>query len=208
MSDESNEESKGSPLLTVFAVLFLFGTLAAIALPGYLRFGSKSKVSEVKTNLRAAYTAQKAYFAEKDVYDAKLATLGFKPDRGNRYAYFLATRGPVHRRDAEVEPPLAADAVIIGADRHRHASIPDFPGFAETGCPILACTGTTGARLSGPGLFNGDNGNGSVFMVAGAGNVDTDDALDCWSICSEERTAADGEKIPGGQPHCDRDDLR
>ncbi|MGH0028440.1 MAG: type IV pilin protein [Myxococcota bacterium] len=46
----------------------IIGLLAAIAIPGYLRFQLKSKVTEASTNLRAIAKAESAYFAEHSHY--------------------------------------------------------------------------------------------------------------------------------------------
>lgn len=207
MSDEPKEESGGSPFLNVVAVLFILGILAAIALPGMTpKFGSRSKMSEAKANLKAAYTSHRAYFAEKDVYDPHAASIGFGPERGNRYAYFLATRGPVQRRDkAEVPSMPANDVVIIGGDSFRYPGTREFASFGETGCPIAPCVSPAGTRLVGPGLVN--EPTGGAFMVAAVGNIDGDETLDCWSICSENRTAADGSVITGSVPWNDRNDV-
>ena len=63
------------------------GILAAIAIPNFIRFQAKSKQSECKTNLKAAYVAQKSYFAEKDDYGETAEEIGFMPEGRNRYLY-------------------------------------------------------------------------------------------------------------------------
>src|SRR5438105_11937960 len=73
-----------------------------------------AKTSEAKANLKALYTAQKAYFQEKDKLGTTMPEVGFAPERKNRYTYFLAPSGPVERRKAGAEK--TANAVIIGLD--------------------------------------------------------------------------------------------
>ncbi|HEX4382201.1 MAG TPA: hypothetical protein VH083_04605 [Myxococcales bacterium] len=51
------------------------------------------KSSEAWGNLRGLHTAEIAYFNELHTYSADLAELGFAPERGNRYAYYLDTAG-------------------------------------------------------------------------------------------------------------------
>jgi hypothetical protein len=58
------------------------------------RFKLAAKASEAKANLKAFCTTQRAYYAERDTYVADLLKLGFRPERKNRVAYFLARRVP------------------------------------------------------------------------------------------------------------------
>lgn len=70
------QEKKGLPtviiILIVIAVGFgacsCIGILAAIAIPNFIKFQARSKQAECKTLLKAAYTAEKAWFAEKDQF--------------------------------------------------------------------------------------------------------------------------------------------
>lgn len=79
-------EQKGFTLIELMIVVAIIGILAAIAIPNFLRFQARSKQSEAKTNLKAAFTAEKSYYAEKDTYVA-MNTAGFAPEAGNRYTY-------------------------------------------------------------------------------------------------------------------------
>ena len=49
-------------------VVAIIGILAAIAIPNFLKFQAKSKMSEAKTNLGAIYTGQLSYFGEQNSY--------------------------------------------------------------------------------------------------------------------------------------------
>jgi type IV pilus assembly protein PilA len=77
------------------ATSVVLGLLAAIVVPGFLRFPCRSKQSEAKGNLKALYVMQESYRAEFDRYTTSVPDLGFVP-RGPRvrYAYFtrLETR--------------------------------------------------------------------------------------------------------------------
>lgn len=68
--------------------LQVIGTLSAIAIPNFIRFQARSKQSECKVNLRMLVTAEQVYFQEHDAYGT-FEQVGFQPERGNRYSYFL-----------------------------------------------------------------------------------------------------------------------
>lgn len=80
------EYQKGWSLIELVIILGIIGVLATIAIPSFLRFQARAKQSEAKANLGGIFKTQKAYFAEYDTYGS-FATIGFKPERGNRYTY-------------------------------------------------------------------------------------------------------------------------
>src|SRR5207302_6125224 len=86
---------KGFTLIELMIVGAIIGILAAIAIPNFIKFQARSKQSEAKANLKAIFTAQKAFFQEKDRFSTLTGEVGFEPERNNRYAYFLTSSGTV-----------------------------------------------------------------------------------------------------------------
>jgi type IV pilus assembly protein PilA len=88
----------GFTLIELMIVVAIIGILAAIAIPNFLRFQAKARQSEVKSNLKAAFTAKKAVYSEKGFYVGS-GFADYNPDKGNIYAYhavgqdFKATAG-------------------------------------------------------------------------------------------------------------------
>src|SRR5258706_12920028 len=76
-----------SEVMTVAAII---GILAAIAVPNFIKFQARSKQAEARSNLKAAFTSQRAFYAGKDRYSSIPLEVGFQPERNNRYAYFFA----------------------------------------------------------------------------------------------------------------------
>lgn len=95
------------------AGLFCIGTVAAIAVPNFLKFGARSKQSECKSNLRALYIAQRAFFLERDVYSTDAAMMGFAPEM-TRYAYLIAPGQVVAPNMRGVEPRGLLEATPAG----------------------------------------------------------------------------------------------
>src|SRR4029077_19826099 len=85
---------KGFTLIELMIVVAIIGILAAIAIPNFIKFQARSKQSEAKANLKAIFTAQKAFFQEKDRFSTLTGEVGFEPERNNRYAYFLTGGTP------------------------------------------------------------------------------------------------------------------
>lgn len=161
-------------LVMLLLAVPVWGILAAIAIPNFIRFQARSKQSECKTNLKAAYVAERAYFAEHDHYSVDPREVGFSPERKNRYLYRFDSHGPVSRVGVEPDPsvqPMSASALDEGVT----PELRDLPGLRGH-CPDCSLT------------------------VVCVGNIDNDEGLDVWSISTAERATVSGERVPAGQP--------
>ncbi len=81
---------KGFTLIELMIVVAIIGILAAIAIPNFLKFQAKSKMSEAKTNLGAIYTGQLAYFGEQNSY-GNFTSINWSPSGTPRYHFALGT---------------------------------------------------------------------------------------------------------------------
>lgn len=173
------------------SLLCCLGSVAAIAVPNFLRFNRRSTQSEVKVNLKSAYTAERAYFAEKDAFSESVEQIGFLPERGNRYRYYLSARGDMlipGTSDGGWHSNIGADLKkdLLSGNATLQASVPS---------AVLAQAGIHGTC---PEPCN-------VTIVA-VGNLDTDPTVDVWSISTEDRTIG-GEKVSAGMPYCHVSDV-
>lgn len=162
------------------AMVCCMGMLAAIAIPNFIKFQARSKQAEVKSNLKAAYVAERSYLGEKETFSEDFGEVGFSPGPGNRYLYLVSQKG-AHGITA-ADPKLAAGATVAG----YVAAIP--PG-------VLAEAGT-----------HGKCPDDCYVTVIGVGNIDNDAALDVWSISTQARTFG-GVAVPAGQPFMHVNDL-
>jgi type IV pilus assembly protein PilA len=171
---------KGFTLIELMIVVAIIGILAAIAIPDFIKFQARSKQSEAKTNLKALFTAEKGYFAEKDSYTTALNQAGFNPERGNRYAYRIGTAALQSRSAAT----LASAATAAGFDGYEVDTF-KFGTVGVVGAPTAATIAAptfesnTSAPTALPGVFAGPSGN---FAASAAGTVDNDSDNDTWAV--------------------------
>lgn len=83
----SVKNSEGFTLVELMVVVAIIGLLASVALPNFRRYQAKSRTSEAKLQLAAAYAAQEAFNQEFGSYHTCLDFMGYNPEdeAGNRY---------------------------------------------------------------------------------------------------------------------------
>ena len=59
---------RGFTLVELMVTVVIVGILASIAIPNFLRYMSKAKQAEARTNLKTIYIAEGGYFLENDTY--------------------------------------------------------------------------------------------------------------------------------------------
>jgi type IV pilus assembly protein PilA len=188
---------KGFTLIELMIVVAIIGILAAIAIPNFIKFQARSKQSEAKANLKAIFTAQKAFFQEKDRFSSLTGEMGFEPERNNRYAYYLTndTANLEVRNTTAITSHTTDDGIQV--DVFKYTTAAANPAWA-------AVCGTTLTVNPPP----------TPSFVAGAvGNIDADATLDQWSISSDSRTFTPGPSCtadaanPSGEPANEQNDV-
>lgn len=87
------------------APVALVGVMAAIAMPNFIKFQARAKQSEARTNLKAAFTAQRVFAMEKDRPGRTFEEIGFAPEPGRRYTYCMGKQClPCDKADCKVSP--------------------------------------------------------------------------------------------------------
>ena len=189
---------KGFTLIELMVVVAIIGILAAIAIPNFVKFQARSKQTEAKANLKAVFTAEKAFYQEKNRYSSLTGEVGFEPERNNRYAYFLNSTGTYEARTAStITEATTYGGVLVDVFKYGTAN-----NMNQT-APINQCTGsgTVGVVAAPPS-----------FVAAAAGQIDADLEIDAWSISSDSRNlsgtncSADSNN-PSGEPANDYNDV-
>lgn len=168
-----------------FGLVCCLGTVAAIAIPNFVGYKTRSTQVESKVLLKSAYVAQRALMAERDRYSEFIEDVGFDPEPNNRYRVFFALHG-----DARVpRTPVGGKHTGVLADEARSPK-PD-NGLLKAGIPV--------ELLDQVGL-KGDCPKDCRIVMLAVGNIDKDSTLDVWSISTDDRVI-DGRSVKAGEPY-------
>jgi type IV pilus assembly protein PilA len=196
---------RGFTLIELMIVVAIIGILAAIAIPNFIRFQARSKQGEAKANLKSMFTAERAFFQEKDRYSSYLNEIGFSPERANRYAYRLdnGCAGIESRAPTLVS---SSNDTCISVDFYKYTSV------ASPGMPAFV-VGTNNPNAGVEGVFG--TGCPNCDMIGtGTGNIDNDTGQDSWFISTLTPTGAVGaicgnteSAAPAGTPYNTYNDV-
>jgi type IV pilus assembly protein PilA len=195
---------KGYVLVELAIVVGIVAIAAAIAVPNFIRFQARSKQSEARMNLKAIYSAQRAFFQEKKYFSQWTGEIGFDPERNNRYAYFLSPMMLLQDRST----------TLIDHNRTTYTGIQvDSLKYGSTSAQYYALETPCGTAPVAVDAFQYGSGMSPRFVAVAQGNIDADPTLDEWSISSERRVfkasgncTADGDN-PAGEPANDQNDV-
>lgn len=168
--------NKGFSLVELMVVVAIIGILSAIAIPQINKYMARARQTEAKTNLASVYTANKAFFAEFNIYDNRFNVIGYRPEGKMRYNLGW---------DAAGTQCTLTDYGYTGAATGDISSVAhcNTTGGATTssmgtnGCYVLADgQGTNGALPTGALVCT------SAFTAGAGSKISTGSTLDKWTI--------------------------
>jgi type IV pilus assembly protein PilA len=197
-----HQQRKGFTLVEIMIVVAIVGILSAIAIPNFLKFQAKSKQTEVRATLKGLFASEKSFFAERDSYSSAFDQLGIIPERGNRYAYYLAPQTNVQLRSAAtLPPPLTTHGFQgIAVDVYRVPGAIATPAVLSV--PDIIAENSV-VTVAPPGVAVGPNGS---FVAMASGTIDNDADNDVWAISGgvnlevADSACSPAQKGPSGIP--------
>jgi type IV pilin PilA len=179
-------------LIAVILALPCIGFSAKV-IHTFINFGARARRAECNSNLKALYNVLKVSDHAAPGTELTFSQLGFSPERGNRYSYFLGAGLMEDRSRSQLQG--SENARAIGVDTYK---FPQLRVYTLEDLPrdVASQIGVTGT------------GRNREFVVACVGDIDNDpsDAPDVWSIASRARTIA-GKRVEAGEPYCHLGDL-
>jgi prepilin-type N-terminal cleavage/methylation domain-containing protein len=203
---------RGFTLIELMIVVAIIGILAAIAIPNFIRFQARSKQSEAKSNMKSVFTGEKSYYGEHDAFTGAIGSIGFAPERGNRYAYYV---GGVANCQVRTAAALAAPTVTedcVEVDKYKYQQAASKPAYVAGGAvtftPAAGATAPTGTLYQPAATVC----PACEFSSQAVGNIDNDSALDSWFISSATADVVAGTcnelaRVSAGEPYNHSNDV-
>lgn len=88
---ENGRFKTGFTLVELMIVVAIIGLLASMAIPDYLKFTTRAKQVEAKSNLGAVFTAQTVYLTEYGTYSNLFTDIPWAPTGKPKYTYDLGS---------------------------------------------------------------------------------------------------------------------
>ena len=105
---------KGFTLVELMIVVAIIGILSAVAVPNFKKYQAKSKSSEAKIQLAAAYTAEQSFYGDFGMYASCLNYMGYNPSGEKDARYYSIGFGDPTAIDTEMATTARRSGLAVG----------------------------------------------------------------------------------------------
>jgi type IV pilus assembly protein PilA len=168
----SLRRQKGFTLVELMVVVAIIGLLSAVAVPNFKKYQAKSKMSEAKLQLSAAYTAETAFFSDFNIYHSCLAYMGYDPSAEMSQRYYAVGFGA----GVTINPVAYSSAINSGlqtVDCVNNAGSPaSNQHFFPAGKAIGAAVAADVAFLAPIDIGSQQDTNRMTFTISAGGVIE------------------------------------
>ena len=176
------KKAKGFTLIELMIVVAIIGILAAIAIPNFLRYQLRSKLSELKTNVEAIVKSEESLRQSERVVCPNAATGQFVAF--TQVPVGLPGANKIVWTSTDLVAASTIDWLVQGGTYGVYGAVTNVPPTV-TAPMVATCTGTSNLGPLGSGL-----------AVAGYSDIDADTVLATVAAWSPRVNSATGVATP------------
>jgi type IV pilus assembly protein PilA len=169
---------EGFTLVELMIVVAIIGILSAIAVPNFKKYQAKSKTSEAKIQLAAAYTAEVSFYGDFDSYHYCLRYMGYDPSNEVPSRYY-AIGFPISANRVAYNDLVQGAGAITGAAGSGACATGLDESFYDAGKALGSTPAMDVAGFNAVAALNAtvEVPTSETFVIGAAGYIEQDNVV-------------------------------